>query len=65
MPPILPIILEQNSEEINEIIESPPSWILRSGITVVLFIIVAIVAICGWIEYPDVVRTQLMVNSVE
>ncbi|RBQ11498.1 HlyD family secretion protein [Pedobacter miscanthi] len=55
---------EENSEEVQEIITSIPSWILRWGITLVFTILIGIVLMSALIEYPDVVRTNLKVNSL-
>jgi hypothetical protein len=46
-----------HSEEINNIIASPPKWILRWGPTLFLFILAALALICSVIPYPDIVKT--------
>lgn len=56
--------LEVNSEEVQEIITAVPSWILRRGITLIFSILLAIVLISAFIQYPDVVKTSLKVNSL-
>ncbi|SMC98026.1 HlyD family secretion protein [Pedobacter africanus] len=56
--------LEVNSEEVQEIITAVPSWILRRGITLIFGILLAIVLISAFIQYPDVVKTSLKVNSL-
>ncbi|TKC56555.1 HlyD family efflux transporter periplasmic adaptor subunit [Pedobacter hiemivivus] len=56
--------LEVNSEEVQEIITAVPSWILRRGITLVFGILLAIVLVSAFIQYPDVVKTSLKVNSL-
>jgi len=55
---------ENNSGEINEIITSVPSWILRSGITIIFVVIVGIFLLAAFIRYPDVISTNLKVNSL-
>lgn len=57
-------ILEVNSEEVQEIITAVPSWILRRGITLIFCILLAIVGISAFIQYPDVVKTSLKVSSL-
>lgn len=54
----------QHSEEVNEIITSVPSWILRRGITLILLILLAIILLSAFIRYPDIVKTSLKVNSL-
>lgn len=56
--------LELNSEEIQEIITAVPSWILRRGITVIFLVLLSIVLMSAFIQYPDVVKTGLKINSL-
>lgn len=56
--------LEVNSEEVHEIITAVPSWILRRGITLVFGILLTIVLVSAFIQYPDVIKTNLKVNSL-
>jgi len=54
----------QNSEEITEIITNVPVWILRWGITLIFAILGGIILLSALIEYPDVIKTNLKVNSL-
>jgi HlyD family secretion protein len=54
---------ELNSEDVQEIITSVPSWIVRWGITVIFLVLSATILLSALIEYPDVIRTSLKVNS--
>lgn len=56
--------LELNSEEVQEIITAVPSWILRRGITLIFLILLSIVGMSAFIQYPDVVKIGLKVNSL-
>jgi multidrug efflux pump subunit AcrA (membrane-fusion protein) len=56
--------LEVNSEEIQEIITAVPSWILRWGMTLIFAVLSGILLLSSIIEYPDVVKTNLKVNSL-
>lgn len=56
--------LEVNSEEVQEIITAVPSWILRRGITLIFGILLSIVLASAFIRYPDVIKTNLKVNSL-
>jgi len=58
------IIFNQNSEEVQEIITAIPSWIVRRGITVIFTLIISIVVLSAFIQYPDVVKTTLKINSL-
>lgn len=55
---------EINSEEVQEIITAVPSWILRGGITLVFLILASIILASAFIQYPDIVKTRLKVNSL-
>lgn len=52
------------SEEVQEIIGAVPAWIIRWGITLVFFVLAGIVLLSAIIEYPDVVKTSLRINSL-
>ncbi len=52
------------SEEVNEIISSVPSWILRKGITLIFLFLGLLVLMSAFISYPDIVKTSLKVNSL-
>ena len=54
---------EINTEEVQEIIGSVPSWIIRWGITVVILIIALFVVFSAFIQYPEIVRAPLKINS--
>lgn len=58
------IYKDVNSEEVQEIITAVPAWILRWGISFVFAILAGIVLLSALIEYPDVVKTELKVNSL-
>lgn len=58
------IYQEVNSEEVQDIITAVPSWILRWGITLIFAILGGIILLSALIEYPDVVKTSLKVNSL-
>jgi multidrug resistance efflux pump len=53
-----------NSEEVQEIITAVPSWILRGGISIIFLVLLSIVALSAFIDYPDIVKTNLKINSL-
>ncbi|TKC08003.1 HlyD family efflux transporter periplasmic adaptor subunit [Pedobacter polaris] len=55
---------EKRSDEVQEIITSVPSWIIRWGISLVFAILGAIIVASSLIEYPDVVKVTLKVSSL-
>jgi multidrug resistance efflux pump len=59
-----PIEYEINSEEVHEIVTAVPSWILRWGIALIFILMLSIVILSAFIRYPDIVKSNLKVNSV-
>jgi multidrug efflux pump subunit AcrA (membrane-fusion protein) len=53
----------RHSDDIQDIITSVPSWLLRWGISIFFGILVLIIGIAALIRYPDVVKTQLKIDS--
>ncbi|MDO7851837.1 HlyD family efflux transporter periplasmic adaptor subunit [Hymenobacter convexus] len=47
------------SEELNYIITTPPRWIIRWGITLLIVLLVAILGIAYAIRFPEVIKTSL------
>lgn len=57
--------IELRSEEVQEIMNRIPPWILRRGITL-LFVIVLLLLVGSWVfRYPDVIQGEIMVTSLE
>jgi len=56
--------VETHSEAVTEIITAVPSWILRRGIALIFVVLLMIVLLSAFIQYPDVVKTSLRVNSL-
>lgn len=58
------ISLETSSEEVQEIIAEVPSWIVRRGIALILLLILSFLTASYFIQYPDVIKTGLKINSL-
>ncbi|MFA6087771.1 HlyD family secretion protein [Mucilaginibacter sp.] len=65
----MPIIYSDRSAEVRhtddmqDIITSVPSWLLRWGITLFFFVLVMLLSLSAFIKYPDIVKTQLKITS--
>lgn len=55
--------LEQHTDEVQEIIGKSPSWLLRSGLMVILIFVVLILLGSWLFHYPDVVSGRIVVLS--
>jgi multidrug efflux pump subunit AcrA (membrane-fusion protein) len=54
-----------HSDDIQEIIGAPPSWLLKWGISILLMILLILLSLSTIISYPDVINTQLKIRSVQ
>jgi len=52
-----------HSEELQDIIAKPPSWLLQRGISFVLITILMILGISVFIKYPEMVQAPLKFNT--
>ena len=55
--------IELRSEEVNDILGRPPAWIVRWGISVILFIIVVLLAGSVIFKYPDKITAPIVITS--
>jgi hypothetical protein len=55
--------IELRSEELDEVMEKMPPWILRRGITLLFVIIVVIITGSGFFYYPDVVIADMALTG--
>jgi multidrug efflux pump subunit AcrA (membrane-fusion protein) len=52
-----------HTEEIQDIIGAPPSWLVRWGIALFFSVLLIILGLSELINYPDLVKTQLKIRS--
>ncbi len=55
--------IELRSEEVQEILSQPPSWIIRYGITAILITILAILTGSWFIKYPDIIPARVVITT--
>lgn len=55
--------VELRSEEVQEILSKPPTWITRWGITVVFIMLLMIIGASCIVEYPDVVTSNITITT--
>jgi hypothetical protein len=55
---------QRHTDEIQSIIGRPPSWLLNWGITTFFGILILILCSTEVIQYPDIVKTQLTIRSL-
>lgn len=57
------IHMELKSEQMNEMLSNPPSWIVRSGNGVLLIALLVLIALAWFIRYPDEISGEVLVTS--
>lgn len=55
--------IEIRSEEVQEILGTPPAWLTRWGTLVAFFTFVVLLWTAYWIRYPDYVEGEIKVTS--
>jgi len=55
--------IELRSEEVQEILGTPPRWIVRWGITVILFVLAVLLAGSYFYKYPDIITSRITILS--
>lgn len=55
--------IELRSDDVQEIIGTPPRWIVRWGTLVVTGAVLAMVAMSFWVQYPDKVSGRVAITS--
>lgn len=57
--------LHLRSEEVQEIISTPPAWLIRWGITLVFILTCLIILLSFLIKYPDYIQAKVLVTTRE
>lgn len=55
--------VELRSEEVQEILGTPPSWLVRWGTLVVFVCIAALLGVAAIIRYPDVIEAKVVITT--
>jgi hypothetical protein len=57
--------IEIRSEEVQEILGTPPPWLVAWGTTIAAFTVIILFWVGHWVEYPDKVSADIRVTSTE
>ncbi|MCB0532503.1 MAG: HlyD family efflux transporter periplasmic adaptor subunit [Lewinellaceae bacterium] len=55
--------IELRSEEVQEILGTPPGWLVRWGTLVVFLCITALLSVAAIISYPDVIEAKVLITT--
>lgn len=58
-----PVEYELRSEEVQDILGKSPTWMIRWGNTVILLILIITILISYFIQYPDIVSSQIIITT--
>ncbi|MBK6977744.1 MAG: hypothetical protein IPH28_12110 [Cytophagaceae bacterium] len=53
----------ERSDLVTEVLETPPNWLIRWGSTWTLFVLMMILAISWFVQYPDLVKGKMQITS--
>ena len=56
--------IELRSDEVQEILGSPPRWLVRWGTTVVLTGFLLMVFAAWFVRYPDIIQAQVVIGTI-
>jgi multidrug efflux pump subunit AcrA (membrane-fusion protein) len=55
----------RHSDDMEDIITAPPSWLIRWGVTIFFIILVLIIVLSSVIKYPDIVRAEMRIRAAD
>jgi HlyD family type I secretion membrane fusion protein len=55
--------IQLRSEEVQEILGTPPSWLIRWGTTIVFLVIIGMVCVSWFVKYPDIIAAKVMITT--
>lgn len=55
--------IELRAEEVQEILGTPPSWLVRWGAVVIFFCLAVMVGVSALVRYPDVVSARIEITT--
>lgn len=55
--------IELRSESVQEILNNPPSWIVRWGNSIVFIALLFVIAISFFVKYPDFITSQVVITT--
>lgn len=55
--------IQLRSEEVQEILGTPPAWLIRWGTTIVFLVVIGIITVSWFVKYPDIVQSQVIITT--
>ncbi|UTA67896.1 HlyD family secretion protein [Emticicia sp. 21SJ11W-3] len=54
---------ELRNSQVDEVLNQPPAWLVRWGVSVFFFVLMILLGVAWFVEYPDLVGAPMMVVS--
>jgi len=55
--------IELRTEEVQEILGTPPNWLVRWGITIIFLSVICLLAVSWWVQYPDIIQAPITITT--
>ncbi len=55
--------IEIRSEEVQEILGTPPAWLIRWGTTIAFLVIIGIISVSWFVKYPDIIPSKVVITT--
>lgn len=55
--------IELRTEEVQEILGTPPNWLVRWGITIIFLSVISLLAVSWWVQYPDIIQAPITITT--
>ncbi len=55
--------IEIRSEEVQEILGTPPAWLIRWGTTIAFFVMIGIISVSWFVKYPDIIPAKIVITT--
>lgn len=55
--------MRENSTYTDEIIGKKPSWLIRMGISGMLFLLLSLLFVAWWVKYPDIIKATVYIST--
>lgn len=55
--------IEIRSEEVQEILGTPPAWLIRWGTTIAFLVIIGIISVSWFVKYPDIIPAKVIITT--
>lgn len=55
--------IELREESVQELMSRPPNWLVRQGTMAMSLVLILLLSLSWWVQYPDIVRAQIVIST--